>query len=365
MKYLTLFIICLGLTSPYVFAKKVALLISGYGNETQGKISYDLEELAQTYLVLHNHNLELDIVTPKGGKVVVKTNKDNLAYIQEFKGLALHKLQNTHSVKQASKQSYDALFIVGGDGAMFDLPFDPATQTFINQFIEQQSPIAAVCHGPAALFNLKGLDGNYFVAGKKVNSFTQIEEQAFNSELIDQFPFSLEEMLIERGATFVKNTPMMPYISVDGALITAQNPMSVAKAAEALLLKLGISPKQRTPFKDEATFELITQARSNGAAVISIELAKDKTRYDLNYLGLYAFYAHKLAQTQELKLKELNLKAEIAKFFKHPKLFESLIDAYLELQLIDEAKQAHQAFKLDFPSHKSIASIENKINSYK
>ena len=35
----------------------------------------------------------------------------------------------------------------------------------------------------------------------------------------------------------------------------------------------------------------------------------------------------------------------------------------LELQLIDEAKQAHQAFKLGFPSHKSIASIDNKINS--
>ena len=165
--------------------------------------------------------------------------------------------------------------------------------------------------------------------------------------------------------TFVKNTPMMPYISVDDALITAQNPMSVAKAAEALLLKLGISPKQRTPFKDEATFELITQARSNGAAVISIELAKDKTRYDLNYLGLYALYAYRLVQTQELKLKELNLKAEIAKIFKHPKLSESLINAYLEQQLIDEAKQAYRAFKLNFPQNESIALLENKINSYK
>ena len=365
MKYLTLLIICLGLFSPHVFAKKVALLISGYGNETQGKISYDLEELAQTYLLLHNHNLELDIVTPKGGEVVVKTNKDNLAYIQKFKGLALHKLQNTNSAKQAIQQNYDALFIVGGDGAMFDLPFDPDTQTFINQFIEKHSPIAAVCHGPAALVNLKSPDGDYFVAGKKVNSFTQIEEQAFNAELLDKFPFSLEEKLIERGATFVKNTAMMPYISVDGTLITAQNPMSVAKAAEALLLKLGISPKQRAPFKDEATFELITQAKLNGAAVIAIELAKDKTRYDLNYLGLYAFFAYKLAQTQDQKRQELNLKAEIAKIFKHPKLSESLINAYLEQQLIEEAEQAYQVFKVDFPSDKSIASIENKINSYK
>ena len=288
-----------------------------------------------------------------------------MAYIQKIKEFAIHKLQNTRSAKQASKQSYDALFIVGGDGAMFDLPFDPATQTFINQFIEQQSPIAAVCHGPAALVNLKGLDGNYFVAGKKVNSFTQIEEQAFNSELIDQFPFSLEEMLIERGATFVKNTPMMPYISVDGALITAQNPMSVAKAAEALLLKLGISLKQRAPFKDEATFELITQAKLNGADVISIELAKDKTRYDLNYLGLYAFYAYRVAQTQEQKRQGLNLKSEITKTFKHPILSQSLINAYLEQQLIEEAEQAYQVFKVDFPSDKSIASIENKINSYK
>lgn len=132
-----------------------------------------------------------------------------------------------------------------------------------------------------------------------------------------------------------------------------------------MLLKLGISPKQRTPFKDEATFELITQAKSNGAAVISIELAKDKTRYDLNYLGLYAFYAYRLAQSKEQKLQELTLKAEIAKIFKHPKLSQSLINAYLEQQLIEEAKQAYRVFQQDFPNDKSIASIENKINRYK
>lgn len=365
MRYLTLILICVSLVSPSVFAQKIAILISGYGNETQGKISYDLEELAQTYLVLTDNNVELDIITPKGGEVVVKTNKDNLDYIQKFKGLALHKLKNTRSAEQASQQSYDALFIVGGDGAMFDLPFDLTTQQFIKPFIDKKQPIAAVCHGPAALVDLKLSDGQYFVTGKKINSFTQMEEQAFNADLIDQFPFSLEERLIERGAVFVKNAPMMPFISVDGLLITAQNPMSVAKSAEALLLKLGVKPKQRLPFKDEATFELITQAKSNGAAHITIEFAKDSNRYDLNYLGLYAFYAYRLAQTPEDKLIELNLKAEIATIFKHPKLAESLINAYLEQQLIEEAKLEYQAFKMDFPNYEAMATIENKINSYK
>ena len=82
-------------------------------------------------------------------------------------------------------------------------------------------------------------------------------------------------------------------------------------------------------------------------------------------MGLYAFYAYRLAQTQQQKRLELNLKAEIAEILKHPKLSASLINAYLDQRLINEAKKAYQVFKLDFPSDKSIVSIENKINSYK
>ena len=101
--------------------------------------------------------------------------------------------------------------------------------------------------------------------GKKINSFTNVEEQAFGGDVIDDLPFLLEDKLKQQGAKFVKNAPMLPYIAVDGNLITAQNPGAVAKATEALIVKLGVLVKPRVPFKDEASLALITQSRNTGA----------------------------------------------------------------------------------------------------
>jgi hypothetical protein len=65
--------------------KRIAILISSYGDKDHENISYDLEEFAQAYLVLHDNGITLDIISPKGGTVLVKNNKDDLAYIQRFK----------------------------------------------------------------------------------------------------------------------------------------------------------------------------------------------------------------------------------------------------------------------------------------
>ena len=66
-------------------AKRVAILISSYGSLEHPDLSYDLEELAQAYLVLTDNGLEIDIISPRGGAVLIKTNKDDLPYIQKFK----------------------------------------------------------------------------------------------------------------------------------------------------------------------------------------------------------------------------------------------------------------------------------------
>ncbi|MEW6984331.1 type 1 glutamine amidotransferase domain-containing protein [Colwelliaceae bacterium 6471] len=331
---------------------RVALLISGYGSEGDTNISYDLEELAQTYLVLNDNGIELDIISPKGGAVHVHNKKDVLPYIQQFKQKtpALKQLMNTLSAKQAQNNEYDALMIIGGNGAMFDLPVHTETQTFIQQFVTQQAPIVAVCHGPAALINVKLENGDFFLKGKRVNSFTVKEEHAFKAELIDKYPFMLEPTLKERGAKFVSNLPMLPYLAEDGLLITAQNPMSVAKAADALLVKLGKTPKARTLFKDEATMQLISQARIEGAYLIDLALATSKDNYNLQYLALYGFYAYKLAETQAHKLIELRIMERIGEHFSHPNYSEALAKAYLEQGFDEKAKTEVKALKNNFPT---------------
>ena len=339
--------------------KRIAILISSYGDKDHENISYDLEELAQAYLVLHDNGISLDIISPKGGAVLVKNNKDDLAYIQRFKNQtpALKQLNATIASKDINVKNYDGIFIIGGSGAMFDLPVEENTQRLLSSFVRENKSIAAVCHGPASLVNLKNKDGKYFVAGKKVNSFTNKEEHAFGGDTAKQFPFLLEDKLKERGAIFTANSPMLPYVSVDGNLITAQNPGAVAIAAEALIVKLGLKVKPRGQFKDEATLALINQARSSGSYLIDIAINSHPELYDLNYFALYGFYSYGLAETNEEKLKELEIMTAVSRHFEHPMFMANLIKAQLEQGFNKEAKQSFNNLKDIFPEEKVIAEI--------
>ncbi len=344
--------------------KKVAVLVSSYGEEGRENLSYDLEELAQAYLVLHDNGVSIDILSPKGGAVLVKNNKDDLAYIKRFKTEtpALNQLASTIATKDAVTQSYDGVLVIGGNGAMFDLPKDKATQNLLTHFAQNDRPMAAVCHGPAALVNIRLGDGSYFVAGKKVNAFTNLEEQAFGGDVINQLPFLLEDKLNENGAKFVSNAPMLPYIAVDKNLITAQNPGAVAKATEALLAKMGVEIKARKPYKDEATLLLISQARDAGSYLIDIAIKTQPELYDLNYMALYGFYAYDLAQKKSDKLKELEIMETIDNYFEHPMYQAKLIKAQMEQGFQSKAESGFDKFKLAYPEHQLLEQLDALVN---
>jgi len=337
---------------------KVAMLISGHGNQGDINLSYDLEELAQSYLVLVNNDILVDIVSPEGGSVNVHNKKDNLLYIQDFKKLALDSLKQTISAKEALKNGYDAVMIIGGDGAMFDLPFHHDTQVLLKQFVDKNKPIAAVCHGPAALVDIKLEDGSYFVSNRRVNSFTRIEDNAFKKDKLSKYPFVVQTKLEARGAIFESNSPMLPYVAVDDKLITAQNPMSVAKATEALILALNKSLKPRELFKDEATLQLVSMARAEGDYIIDIALAREKQKYDMQYLAMYGFYAYQLAETKEDKLTELRIMEQVSKHFSHPNYSLALIQAYLDQDFILKAKALKQLLLRHSPDFKLPENIQ-------
>jgi hypothetical protein len=150
---------------------------------------------------------------------------------------------------------------------------------------------------------------------------------------------------------------MLPYVSVDGNLITAQNPGAVAIAAEALIVKLGLKVKPRGQFKDEATLALINQARSSGSYLIDIAINSHPELYDLNYFALYGFYSYGLAETNEEKLKELEIMTAVSRHFEHPMFMANLIKAQLEQGFNKEAKQSFNNLKDIFPEEKVIAEI--------
>lgn len=46
---------------------------------------------------------------------------------------------------------------------MYDLVSDPTSQQVIREFYEAGKIVSAVCHGPAALLNVKLSDGSYLI----------------------------------------------------------------------------------------------------------------------------------------------------------------------------------------------------------
>ena len=119
---------------------------------------------------------------------------------------------------------------------MYDLAVDQESQKLINEFWAQGKIVSAVCHGSAALINVKLPNGEHLVKGKAVSGFTNLEEDLV--EMSQYMPFMLEtELNKSSGGKFVKaDEPWTEKVVVVGKLITGQNPQS-AKAIGATIVK--------------------------------------------------------------------------------------------------------------------------------
>ena len=68
--------------------------------------------------------------------------------------LAQNKVSHSIPVKDVDPDDYEAIYFVGGKGAMFDFPGNQHIQAIVRDCYESGKVIGAVCHGPAALVNV-------------------------------------------------------------------------------------------------------------------------------------------------------------------------------------------------------------------
>jgi putative intracellular protease/amidase len=129
-------------------------------------------------------------------------------------------------------KDFDALFYPGGHGPMYDLVDDEKSIQLAKEFYENGKIVSAVCHGPAALLNVKLSDGTLLLKGKQVSGFTDSEE----GERLKVMPFSLEQRLDEAsGGNYVKGKDWSDKSVVAGRVITGQNPASAKSVGEAIV----------------------------------------------------------------------------------------------------------------------------------
>ncbi|MBD2520659.1 type 1 glutamine amidotransferase domain-containing protein [Nostoc sp. FACHB-973] len=187
-----------------------------------------LPELAHPQKVFSQNGYQTTVASPIGGDAPIdpKSLSDELA---EFVPLT----KGTLPLADIDPANYDVFFVVGGHGTVWDLPNNPDLQRILPTAYAQGKVVAAVCHGPAALVNLKNDNGEYFLQGKQVTGFTNQEEAAV--KLTDIVPFLLEDALKQAGGNHSGKPNWQSNVVVDQRLVTGQNPASATALAEAVI----------------------------------------------------------------------------------------------------------------------------------
>ncbi len=199
-----------------------------------------LEELTTPYYAFVDQGHEVEVVSVSGGEIPIdprslgEDSQKEESVIRYNKDEGLQALiKNTRAAKDVDIHKYDAVFFPGGHGTMWDYPDNPDLKPIIETALALNKPVAAVCHGPAVLVGVETADGTPLVRGRKISAFLDSEEEAVG--LTNEVPFLLETRLRELGAEIVKAEDFQPIATVDGLLVTGQNPASAKPVAEEVI----------------------------------------------------------------------------------------------------------------------------------
>lgn len=219
--------------------KKVLIVLTSHDKlgDTNNKTGFWLPELTHPYYELVDKGVHVEVVSIRGGIAPIdeKSLKEKDKSIDRFLSDAklMSKVLTSRPLSSVDPLSYDAIIFSGGSGAMWDFPNDASVNKVAISIFERGGVVAAICHGPAALVDMKLSNGKYLVAGKKISAFTNEEEELLGQTKI--LPFLLQNKLSERGAKHIAAVAWQENVVVDGRLVTGQNPNSAKKVAQEVL----------------------------------------------------------------------------------------------------------------------------------
>lgn len=196
---------------------------------------YYVGEAAHPWQEFREAGFEVDVASIAGG-VAPQDGLDlddpvQKAFLEDAHIAA--QLADTPKLADVDPAGYDAVLYVGGHGAMWDFPSDPAVDTVGRTIYENDGVVAAVCHGPAALLGITLSDGRHLVDGKQVAGFTNAEEEAVG--LTEAVPFLLADELTARGGLHRPAADFTDQVVVDERLVTGQNPQSATSVGKAVV----------------------------------------------------------------------------------------------------------------------------------
>jgi len=222
--------------------RSVRLVLTAHDKlgETKGdQTGWYLPEAAHPYYVFKNAGVRMTFASPKGGEAPVdvgsvdmyKKDKESADFYNKAEEKAVW--QHTTKLSDIDPAAFDAVFVVGGYGVMWDLVGNDDMERIAAHIYDHGGVVSAVCHGPAALVGVKLGDGTPLVKDKEVACFSNAEEDVMKRRGV--VPKTCQDSYKAAGAKYTKGDPWSDHVAASGRLITGQNPMSAKSTAEAVV----------------------------------------------------------------------------------------------------------------------------------
>jgi putative intracellular protease/amidase len=231
---------------------KILIVLTSHGTlgDTGKPTGFYYEELATPYYVFEDAGHTVDIASIAGGSPphdpasLDNSEEKQPASVRRFMkdARAMAKRESTLNISEVVPLEYNAIFLAGGHGAMWDFPNAQALTDAITDIYEAGGVVSAVCHGPAGLLNVVKENGDYLLDGVSANGFSNAEED--KSGLTEVMPFLLQNVMIQRGAKFENGPAFQPYFTSQSRIVTGQNPMSSEATALEVVANL-VTPQQK------------------------------------------------------------------------------------------------------------------------
>ena len=234
--------------------KRILMIVANPGTSptTGWPVGFWWAEVTHPYWTFTEAGYEVEIVSPQGGDLMAdgfSDPQDDSQYSAHdilslgFKTSPTHSamLRGTKSIAEVSLDSYDAIFVAGGQSPMVTMVDDAELHAFIARAYEAGKVVSIVCHGTCVLLKTRLSNGALLVKGKTWTGFADAEEK-FADNFVGQKiqPFWIEEEARKLDDTnFVVQSMFKPFAVRDGNLITGQQQFSGAAAAELVVATLG------------------------------------------------------------------------------------------------------------------------------
>lgn len=255
-------------TGGWLQQGKVLICLSGADHITlqKGKeqeTGFFLKELGRPLIKLLENGFDVVFANPTGEAPKMDPMSDSSIWFLKLwselkkEKAVLHKMEveknfnsprKFSSIKDEELNQFIGVLLPGGHAPMADLWQDVDLGRILLHFHYLNKPTGMICHAPIALLSTKQVEFNkpWAYKGYKLTCYSN-EEEKLNEKMWGQnLPYKVETELRKNGGILEEAFPMLPKVTTDRELITAQGPTSADKFGEVFLEALNVELSKKS-----------------------------------------------------------------------------------------------------------------------